>query len=376
MKIAFVSTYPPFVCGIADYARQLAREIHAQSDDDLVILSEGGDGAEDDFPVHDTYRRSGDFAADIFARIEAEKPQVVHFQHAPDLFPDKKAFIRLMKQISAMGISTFVTLHTVYETRSFLHFVGELSRYTKFIVHNRLCRQVLARVMPLENVMIIPHGTPHLSLPPKEDARRLLGIKPDDFIFLFFGALHAQKNLHTAIRAFHKLDAGKLHAKMIIAGAPRAGLLYNRIYARVCRMLTLGEDTFCWRSQRIAEEDIPTYLSAADVVLLPYWQNYHSSSGVIHLTMAAGKPVLCSDSPKFSEVQTALDDTLPIFIPTHGSRRWTEAMARMVEDRRLRSRVRHFMTAYGEQTSWKNAAIQHLAAYRQAVAELNLKKAV
>ena len=376
MKIAFVSTYPPFMCGIADYAQHLAREVHAQSDDDLVVLSEGGDSTKDDFAVHDTYRRSTNFAADIIARIEAEKPQLVHFQHAPDLFPDKKAFIRLVKQISEMRISTFITLHTVYETKSFLRFMGELGRYTKFIVHNRPCQQVLARVMPLENVTIIPHGTPNLLLPPQEEARRLLGMNQDDFIFLFFGALHAQKNLHTAVRAFNKLDAGKLHAKMLIAGAPRAGLFYNRIYARVCRMLAFGEDAFYWRNHHIAEEDIPTYLSAADVVLLPYWQKYHSSSGVIHLTMAAGKPVLCSDSPKFSEVQSAMDDTAPIFLPTHDSRQWTEAMARMVEDRRLREQVRQFMTSYGEETSWKNVAMQHLAAYRQAVAEINLKKAV
>ena len=45
----------------------------------------------------------------------------------------------------------------------------------------------------------------------------------------------------------------------------------------------------------IPDEDIKKYLSAADIVVLPYRRSYMGPSGILQLAAAAGKPVVASD---------------------------------------------------------------------------------
>ncbi len=366
-KLAFVSTYPPFKCAIGIYKKHLVEAIAEQTNSEILVVTEGGAGQRDRITAIDTYSRRGDFHTPIVEQIEQFAPDVVHFQHAPDMFPQDRMFLETVAALAQNGAGIFITLHTVYDDARWLAFYRQLSDHASFIVHNELCRQTLLKaVSNAASVIVIPHGTTALTLPEQGEAKAKFGIAEDQFVFLFFGAIHVMKNLHTIVLAYNDLQRHHRDGILVVAGRPWRDRFYNKIYVAACKALSRRRAEFRWDCHYIADEDVPYYFAAANAILLPYWQKYHSSSGVMHMAMAARKPVICSDSPKFEEIKTHLGPDSDIFVPTLKRAAWTREMARMIDDSSLRERVAAALYAYGEETSWEIVARAHLRAYASA----------
>jgi polysaccharide biosynthesis protein PslF len=356
--VVFVSTYPPFKCGIAVYTKNLVRAIAEQPGWTCSVVSEGGADGAVSFPVFDTYSRQGDYAAAILDKLDALKPQIVHFQHASDLFPDNARFAALLEAIAARGMRVFVTLHTIYDRPRQHRFHQRIARSAGIIVHSESGRDILARNLhPGAKVTVIPHGTVRIPLPDQREARRALGLPEDRFIFLFFGAIHIQKNLHTVVQAFRRVVRSSDCAVLVAAGRPGGDRFYNRAYVKACRLMGGRSERYIWRHGFIADEDVTNYLAAADVLLLPYWQSYYSASGVLHMAMGTGKPVICSSSPKFDEVSAGSD--LPVFVPALAIGRWADAMRRIMTDEPLRASVSRLLRDRGDRTAWDAVAARH-----------------
>lgn len=363
MKIAMVSTYPPFPCGIATYAANLARRIAAAAE--VAVCSEGGAQGDDPFAVHATYSRRGDYRAAIRDAIARDVPDCVHFQHAPDLFPDSGALLALMDDLAALGPRIFITLHTVHSGGAPTRFYRELAKRSGFIVHSALCRDYLVRAgVPAQTVHVVAHGTELMALPDRGGARRELGLAEDEFAFLFFGAIHGQKNLHTVVRAFRTVAGKSPRCRFVLVGAAGRRLWYNKLYARACRALSGPEANVSWEDRYVRDDEIPRYFSACDAILLPYWQRYASASGVLHLAVGAGRPVLCSDSPKFSEIWEIVErEKLSIVVPTLSAGKWAAAMLSLSDDPALRERTCAALREYALATTWEKVAAQHLEAF-------------
>jgi glycosyltransferase involved in cell wall biosynthesis len=363
-KIALVSTYPPFKCAIGIYEQHLAEALGAATGHELTVISEGGVGDLERIFVVDAYSRSGDFRAAILRQIDELSPSLVHFQHAPDLFPNNNRFLGLLADLSGRGIRSFVTLHTVYEDHKWRAFYALACRHASFIVHNQLCREALRDIVDDERrIHVIPHGTEMLELPDATSARHRLGLPADGFVFLFFGAIHVMKNLHTAVRAFRRVARGSTDAHLVVAGRPWRDRPYNKLYVAACKLASLRTSGLHWHDHYIEDALVDSYFAAADVVLLPYWQKYHSASGVFHVALGSGKPVLCSESPKFAEVGPKFSNRFPVFIPTHSATLWAQAMIRLMTDDELRRELGAALREFGEASTWSKVAAQHLAAF-------------
>ncbi|MDH5492342.1 MAG: hypothetical protein OEY14_10345, partial [Myxococcales bacterium] len=118
MKLAFVSTYPPTQCGIGIYTRKLARALaEGAHPPALTIVAErDGYAAYDDEGIRcePIYERGEDYVEPILGALRAAKIEIVHFQHAPDLFGEDARFVRLLAAAQAAGIATVITPHTVH----------------------------------------------------------------------------------------------------------------------------------------------------------------------------------------------------------------------------------------------------------------------
>lgn len=119
----------------------------------------------------------------------------------------------------------------------------------------------------------------------QSEARKILNIPSDKFVFLHYGVGDKRKGLHLAIRAmlrnseFFLLCAGRLgDNREIINGLSQ---LEQRGQAKILNAyVSDGESDMCF--------------CASDVVLLPYIRHF-GSSGVLSKAAAAGKPVIVSD---------------------------------------------------------------------------------
>lgn len=367
MRLLFVSTFPPFECGIATYTKYLADEL-VKLGHEITVFTEGvEDYSENSLTVRNVYSRRGDFAASILSAVAAmpESPDLIHFQHAPDLFPDNAAFLRLLQSLNDRKIPLLVTLHTVNKDAASLEFYGDLLKYAGVIVHNEVCREFLGNN---GKVSVVPHGT---YIPEKRADRSMLrekaGFSENDTVFLFAGFIHVQKNLHTVVRAFRRLHSENGSLKMIVAGRPGGNRWYNRLYLEICRMLG-GNSGIKWDIAFIENSKLEEYLLISDVVLLPYWQKYASASGIFHLAVGAGRAFICSDSVKFAEIKSLFPD-LPLFVPAMSVCKWEESMKFLAENTEMRKKAEQIVSGYADATSWESTARKHEEIYNKISGE-------
>src|SRR5947207_13571273 len=115
-RVAFVSTYAPQRCGIGAYTGHLARALAAAAPGAApIVLSEcgGRDGFDAGVRTIPTFRRDDDFTAAIVRGACEAQADVVHVQHAPDIFGTDDRLVRVCRELAARRIPTVVTLHTV-----------------------------------------------------------------------------------------------------------------------------------------------------------------------------------------------------------------------------------------------------------------------
>ncbi|MGA9177716.1 MAG: glycosyltransferase, partial [Desulfobacterales bacterium] len=123
---------------------------------------------------------------------------------------------------------------------------------------------------------------------PMDQARELLKIPLDKFVFLNYGIGDKRKGLHLVIQAM--LEAShESRLFLLCAGQISRN---NTIRSGLDKLETLGHAKVLNRYVSDVEETL--CFCAADAVLLPY-VNHFGSSGVLSLAAGAGKMVVASD---------------------------------------------------------------------------------
>ncbi|MEX2143489.1 MAG: glycosyltransferase [Anaerolineales bacterium] len=150
-------------------------------------------------------------------------------------------------------------------------------------------------------ICVIPPGVDleHFQPLDKAAARVSLGFPTDELLILFVGRIEALKGIDTLIRAAHllvrdQLLSGKQFRVQIIGGDVDENL--ETMGSELSRLRNLGrelgvQDQVTFLGSR-RQADLPTYYSAADLVVMP---SYSESFGMVALeAMACGRPVIAS----------------------------------------------------------------------------------
>ncbi|GAB4502865.1 MAG: hypothetical protein Fur0035_24230 [Anaerolineales bacterium] len=181
------------------------------------------------------------------------------------------------------------------------------------------------------DVILAPNGVElerFAALPAPEEARRLLGLSPAPTVACA-GHLYAGRGVET----FLDLAARLSGARFLWAGGK-------------------AEDVERWRGESAARglsnvtftgfinnAQLPLYLAAADVLLMPYARQIGISSGEGHSAqisspmkmfeyLAAGRAILASDLPVFREV---LNEENAVFCPPENLNMWQGALQSLLD---------------------------------------------
>jgi glycosyltransferase involved in cell wall biosynthesis len=144
---------------------------------------------------------------------------------------------------------------------------------------------------------VAPHGhyrSYYAQPPPRAECRSTLQLQ-NAFTYLFIGNIRPYKNVPQLIAAFAKLPSPNV--QLVIAGIPVLGT-----ESREIETLAAGDKRIELRLQYIADEQIPLYLGAADVVVLPFQGVLNSGSTLLALSF--NRRVLAARVGALPEVQS------------------------------------------------------------------------
>jgi glycosyltransferase involved in cell wall biosynthesis len=155
--------------------------------------------------------------------------------------------------------------------------------------------------VPENKTTVIPFGlnrtVPDTAMTPA-DARRRLGLGPQEKVLLFFGNIAPYKGVEYLVDAFLELARRRDDYRLIIAGRPKgseeywAGIL-DKINASPAR------DKFILKIEFVPDAQTEIYFKAADVLVLPYTRVFQS--GVLFLGYNFGLPVIAADVGSLKE---------------------------------------------------------------------------
>jgi beta-1,4-mannosyltransferase len=152
---------------------------------------------------------------------------------------------------------------------------------------------------------IMPHGNYdgcYVNKIGRAKMREQLGIKDNETVFLFFGAIRQYKGVQALIAAFQSLTP-PCPARLIIAGNPNPDSLGGEI-----RRLTSASKEIICRLGYVPKNTVADLFSAADTVVLPFERTLTSGSTMLAMTM--GKALIL---PEQGRVFDLIDEHGGIF---------------------------------------------------------------
>jgi beta-1,4-mannosyltransferase len=203
---------------------------------------------------------------------------------------------------------------------------------------------------------VIPHGHYRTSYPAPLDpaeARHALGLDPEATVVALVGYVRAYKNVPRLIQAFRAMpDRGLV---LVIAGESKSPELSAQI-----REAAAGDPRIRLDLRFLDEEQVHRYLSAADLVALPYREVLNSGSAILALSL--DRPVLAPDAASIVELQ---ETVRPDWVRTYSGELTAEHLGSALEWVRQTSRPSPAPLA---SLDWDRIAAATLAAYREVLA--------
>jgi glycosyltransferase involved in cell wall biosynthesis len=156
------------------------------------------------------------------------------------------------------------------------------------IVHSHHTTEQMQRLgIDTTDTVVIPHGN-YIGVYPGQitpgQARQRLAIPEDELVVLFIGNIRPYKGVDTLLEVFQELDAAG--TRLVIAGECADRRLKRRITA------AQRSAAITFHDGRVDDKDLSTYLTACDVVCLPF--RAITTSGSALLALSFGKPLVAS----------------------------------------------------------------------------------
>ncbi len=315
MKIAFISAFPPSRHALNEYGFHVADQLRQEPGIDLTVLADYLSSPADEHPGFNVIRCWGfgraDSALRIMRAIRQVKPDVAWFNLGFASFGNRpvSALLGLLTPGLARLAGTYshVTLHQLFETVNLEDAAIASPRLYKMGgwlgTHLLLSANSISVLLPAyRRILNAKYNRGRVSA-------RSHGIfagrpEPPDFIrrgnpvhrILAFGKWGTYKRLELLIEAFERLAAILPNVQLIIGGGDHPKTPgYVQSTADRCasdRVKFLGY---------VPEQAIPDLFSTASLAVMPYTSSA-GSSGVTHLAVQHGVPVIASDIQDFREL--------------------------------------------------------------------------
>jgi glycosyltransferase involved in cell wall biosynthesis len=242
------------------------------------------------------------FAQALRELLLGRQPQIAHWHFFDELTqrPSRLAtaartlaFMALLKLLRWRGVKLVWTAHNL-EPHELRHprwaeraYQAMFQHAHTVIAHSHAAADLLrSRYSTATPIQVIPHGA-YVGLygprQPKNASRAALGLPAEGFIALNLGTLRPYKGLELLLQAWDT-SAGRL----VIAGGVK-----DAAYAAQLRTQAHPLAGVDLRLNFVPDAELPIWLGAADVVVLPYRKLL--TSGILLWALSYGVPVVAPD---------------------------------------------------------------------------------
>lgn len=249
------------------------------------------------------------FYAQLIRYAATAKPKIFHILWNNKLQVFDRTVLMLLYKV--LGKQVVLTAHNVNAGRrdkkdSWLNRATLRCQYQlldHLFVHTEKMRDELVIEFGVnsQKITIIPYpvnnAVPYTELT-GEEARQRLGIRQDEKVILFFGAIKQYKGLEYLVAAFLQI-AVESNYKLIIAGERKKGS--EECWDSIERTIEESphKDKILQKIEFIPDAEAEIYFKAADVAVLPYTEIFQS--GILFMAYSFGLPVIATKVGSFAE---------------------------------------------------------------------------
>jgi len=307
MKLAYLSTYGPRLCGLATFNKNLLDAIagtNKVSENSIVIGLNDSDNLhqydysdEVKFVIRQENQKDYIRAANY---INASLADAVVMEHEYGIYGGQSG-VYVLPFVARLKKPLTVILHTVLNKPDHMQLtiLREIARYaSRVIVMSKKAVELLDDIYGIDtsNVSIIEHGVPDFEGGQINLIKKAPQFK-DKKILLTFGLIGRSKGLETMIKALPAIVEKHPDVVYVVLGNTHPTILKNvgEEYRDSLKKLSkkLGvEDNLVFLNKFVTEEELMEYLTGCDIYVTPYLNEEQITSGTLSYAIGAGAAVV------------------------------------------------------------------------------------
>jgi glycosyltransferase involved in cell wall biosynthesis len=235
------------------------------------------------------------------AYIQTKKPNFIYCRSYKTVF-----------QAVKIGIPSIIETHTTYFNHPELRKVYSIAHDKSFlgmVTINEALKAGYAKMgVPEEKIVVLEDGVDlalFKNIPEKSNLRKQLRLPDNMKIILYSGSLYKEKGIQQIIDLAQKFSL-KREYEFVLVGGTKSQI---RDWKNQCDRKKLQNVTF---KGFVKNRQVPLFLKAADVLLMPYDTSISYEVMDIHTTsplklfeyMASGTPIVSTNIPTISKILT------------------------------------------------------------------------
>ena len=365
-RIAYLSTYPPRECGIANYTKDLINAIGELERFKLKVIAINEKNGIYVYDRRVKWVIDRDNPKDYVKAAEyvnSSKIQLVVIQHEFGLYGgDYGEYIKFfLENVKKPVITTLHTVQPDFDKKAIevLKYIIKRSESIIVIAHaaiDMLKNQGLA----YKKCVVIPHGCPHIEYTDNKSIKESLGLK-GRLVASTFGLISSGKGIEYAIQALPEVIRKEPRIIYLIIGEThpevrkKEGEKYRNELMRLVIELGL-EEHVRFTNRFLTKRELMKYLQATDIFLTPYNSPNQISSGTLTYALGAGKAVV---STPYYHAQEVLANDRGILCKFKDSASIAEGIKRLLDDN-FRNQIQKRAYKYSRRFLWKNVARKYI----------------
>ena len=362
LRVAMVCNWAD-KCGISTYSGFLVNTMLPMVGEIKVFSEVGGVAYESqthDLEVDRCWHR-GENLMGLADKVKAWAPDYIIIQHEYGIFPNAFYFMQLMQ--SFKDIPTVVCMHSVYRHLDKLVYAEVIPN---IIVHTEQAKSVLQDLGNTSNIIVVPHGCVE-----NPDNSEIWNIMSSPYTLMQFGFGFRYKGVDRVLRAVAHLVHTDPKFKNLyyfyLCSTNSHNNVAHQEYADY--LMSLADELQIRNNISIVmkyqtEQMLNLYLRMAKIVVFPYIVNgdnmVYGSSGAVRIAMAAARPVICSESHLFDD----LEGVLP---RPNGHIDLAREIDEIFSNDARKNEILLKSSSYVKSNTWRVAAKKYLDAYDKIV---------